>query len=73
MTRHHRKPKKLGGNSNTANISLVSEEKHRAWHILFGHKTPHEIADEINKVWLDPHYWFEVNQRYNLKREMSDD
>ena len=58
--KHHRRPRVLGGSNETRNISLVTGFKHRAWHTLFHVMTPYEIADEINKVWLDPDFKFIV-------------
>ena len=58
MSKHHRKPRKLGGKSNKENISYVRVNKHEAWHILFGHRWPEDIARYINNVFLDPDYEF---------------
>lgn len=56
MTRHHRKCKINGGKNNARNISYVPQHTHRAWHCLFQDKEPHEIAQIINRDWLDPAY-----------------
>ena len=55
---HHRKPKKLGGSGKitSPNMAHVPIVKHRAWHTLFGTKTPQEIAETINATWLDPEW-----------------
>lgn len=58
LTKHHRKPRSIGGADKTDNISLVSESSHQAWHTLFGNKTAPEIALIINAKWLDPDYMF---------------
>ena len=58
--KHHRKPRFVGGRNNKRNISFVCKEKHHCWHVLFGIKTAHEIADEINKHWIDPDFKFIV-------------
>jgi len=55
-TKHHRKPRSLGGSNKPANISRVSAKAHTAYHILFGNKQPREIADELNRHWIDPDY-----------------
>jgi len=52
-----------GGGDNQENISIVSKKKHQAWHLLFGHMEPWDIANEINEVWLDPLYKLDVNRR----------
>lgn len=57
-SRHHRRPKSLGGSGNSWNISVVEQEEHAAWHILFSNKTPEEIVAEINAVWLDRAFKF---------------
>jgi hypothetical protein len=56
LTRHHRKPRSLGGKSEKKNISRISAKKHTAWHILFRNLEPEAIADEINRMFLDPDY-----------------
>lgn len=57
MTRHHRKSKSLGGTAEKGNISKIPHKKHQAWHTLFpGNWTAERIAEEINRVYLDPAY-----------------
>jgi hypothetical protein len=57
LTRHHRKPKSLGGTAEKQNISRIPAKKHVAWHVLFpGNWPPQRIADEINAKYLDPDY-----------------
>lgn len=64
LTRHHRKPKAQGGTFATANVSRIPLKKHDAWHILFpGDWPPEKIADEINRVYLDPAFHFVVERR----------
>lgn len=58
MTRHHRKPQKLGGTHEDRNISKISREKHEAWHLLFNHLDVYEIARLLNEVYIDPDYFF---------------
>ena len=55
---HHRKCRSNGGKTIKENLSDVSQVKHRAWHTLFENMTPEEIAEEINRVWIDPNYHF---------------
>lgn len=56
IDRHHRKCRSNGGNGNRDNISLVHKDHHIAYHKLFGNATPDEIAEILNKVWIDPKY-----------------
>ena len=60
-TKHHRRPRSIGGTSSSKNISIVPDNKHRAWHLLFGNMEPVEIVREINKFWID--------YRFRLKAE----
>lgn len=46
---HHRRPRSIGGSSNPGNISNVTPEQHRAWHVLFGNMNAMQICDLINK------------------------
>ncbi|HKF48332.1 MAG TPA: hypothetical protein VKB38_13300 [Terracidiphilus sp.] len=63
FNRHHRKPKSLGGTKHHKNISWLPIEKHRAWHFLFQNWPPERIAEEINRVYLDPSYRFVLRRR----------
>lgn len=63
ITKHHRKPKSLGGEDRDFNISMVNDKKHQSWHNLFDNKEPHEIAKIINNIWLDPDFEFIVRRR----------
>jgi hypothetical protein len=55
-TKHHRKPKSLGGSNERDNISYVTQTEHRAWHKLFSNYTPYQIANIINIIWIDTEY-----------------
>ena len=59
-SKHHRKPRSLGGQTTPENISNVDEVQHRAWHTLFLNWTPYKICKRINQKWLDPEYKFVV-------------
>lgn len=61
-SRHHRKCVANNGSGDDENISVVPEKKHRAWHMLFSSLTPHEIADYISEVWIEPKYRFIVEE-----------
>lgn len=53
-SRHHRRPRSLGGSDHEHNISLVPKHLHSAWHTLFANHTPETIAAIISERWLDP-------------------
>lgn len=55
-SRHHRKPRSLGGGNEEYNISIVTCTQHDAWHALFGNFTPETIVRIINERWIDPDY-----------------
>jgi hypothetical protein len=57
-TKHHRKPRSLGGQTTDRNISMLEQKKHEAWHTLFQNYQPHEIAYLINLHYLDPDFYF---------------
>lgn len=69
MSNHHRKPKSRGGGNGVDNISIVSSKEHKAWHTMFRNMLPHQIADKINNVWLDPNYKFIVVMRSDHANE----
>lgn len=56
ITKHHRKPRCKGGGDNKENISLVPDNKHCAFHLLFDEGSPEKVADRCNKYWIDPAY-----------------
>ena len=68
MDKHHRLPRSKGGNSSAGNISVVPINEHRAWHRLFGNKTPEEIARIISNVWIEPKFYMIVVLRKQLVR-----
>ena len=63
MSWHHRKPRSLGGTSESRNMSEVPSNKHEAWHTLFYNLRPPDIAHLINQYYLDPDYEFVVRRR----------
>ena len=56
LSRHHRKPRSLGGGNEDRNISLLPRVKHAAWHTLFQNWDAYRIAEEVNEMYLDPAY-----------------
>lgn len=63
LTRHHRKPKSLGGTTERKNVSKIPHKKHVAWHVLFGNAPAHRIAEEINRYYIDPDYRLVIERR----------
>jgi len=58
LHRHHRRPRSIGGSNKDCNISLVYRDQHTAWHQLFRNFEAEQIAEIINRTWLDPDYEF---------------
>lgn len=50
-TRHHRKPRRLGGSNSGNNISFVTRDKHDAWHTLFDSLSAPLIFDKFIRYW----------------------
>jgi len=63
MTRHHRRPKSIGGSDQDWNISVLPEKLHNSWHFLFENMSAFEICKVINEKYLDTRYVFEINIR----------
>jgi len=55
---HHRKAKVNGGSGKISSPNMVEVDvlQHRAYHLLFGIKTPEQVAAILNKTWIDPDY-----------------
>jgi hypothetical protein len=56
LTRHHKKPKSLGGMDNHENIIMVDDKLHKAFHRVFFNMNPEQIAWELNHNWIDPNW-----------------
>lgn len=67
-SRHHRKARSFGGSDNGENISLVPQNKHRAWHLLFDCGAPETVAERINKTWIDPEYVVVAIKKKDIER-----
>jgi hypothetical protein len=50
-TRHHRRPKSLGGASSDRNISIVLEHEHRAWTRLFDNLPALKVQEKFEEYW----------------------
>lgn len=71
MDKHHRLPRSKGGNGTPDNISVVPIHEHRAWHRLFGNKTPQEIARIISDVWIESKFYMIIVSRKRLIRRKT--
>ena len=63
---HHRLPKISGGSGKLSSGNMVEVDvlMHRAYHKLFGTKTPEQVAAILNKTWL-PTDWELVARKRN--------
>lgn len=50
-TKHHRKPRSLGGHSGDGNISIVTRREHEAWHCLFSNLPAPEILGKLKSFY----------------------
>lgn len=62
-SRHHRKARVAGGTNDKTNISIVTKKAHNAYHLLFQEGNPHQVANIINKTWLDPAFELVVQRK----------
>lgn len=67
-SRHHRKPRSMGGSGKASNISNVRIEDHQAYHRLFGPGSPWVVAQILNDIWIDPAYELVVQKRFKKPR-----
>lgn len=58
--RHHRRCRTNGGSDHEENISIVEEDKHKAFHCLFGTCHPVEIARILTETWIDREWIIEA-------------
>lgn len=63
ITKHHKKPKSIGGTNAVQNISHVPEAQHEAWHLLFSNMTVPTIVAILNEKWIDPDYEITARRR----------
>jgi hypothetical protein len=57
-TKHHRKPRSIGGGNEPRNISMVPCYQHEAWHAIVLNHTAFTIQYMLNDKYLDPDYKF---------------
>ncbi|MEI6022488.1 MAG: hypothetical protein WCQ32_01440 [bacterium] len=48
MTKHHRRPRALDGSNFPSNISMISNEIHKAWTLIMGDMSAEQICNHIN-------------------------
>lgn len=60
IMRSHKK-----GVKDRRNVVVVRADHHQAFHLLFRNSYPHQIAEILNKTWIDPNYQFIVVRREN--------
>ena len=58
LTKHHRKPSSIGGDSSPSNLSWLPANQHQAWHLCFSNMTAPTICAILNEKYIDPHYRF---------------
>ena len=65
---HHRVPKVRNGSGRISSGNMVEVDvlMHRAYHKLFGTKTPEQVAAILNKTWIDPAYELVVRKRNEM-------
>ena len=56
LTRHHRRPRSLGGKHEGENISMVPEKLHNAYHLLFANNHIGKICEILNDHFVDTDY-----------------
>jgi hypothetical protein len=64
--RHHKRPRSKGGDSSDSNIIEVPIAKHRAYHVLYQNNLPPEIAEELNRNWIDRCGWLMIAVQVEL-------
>lgn len=62
-TIHHRKCLSNGGTNELRNLSLVKRKFHEAYHLLFANGTPHDVAQILTDIWIDPDYELIVKKK----------
>ena len=68
MSRHHRKCRSNGGRTTSRNVIVIKDNVHRAYHTLFGNMTPPEIANALNRIFIDPDYRMVAELKPERKR-----
>ncbi len=47
-TKHHRRPRSIGGSAKPANIAYVTRKVHSNWHIIAGNLSAEQVCNVIN-------------------------
>lgn len=53
---HHLLPRSQNGTNAKHNLARVPQDKQRMWHGLWRNMLPPDIAQEMNKTWISPHW-----------------
>lgn len=61
--RHHRINKKMSRNGCRSDPIMVNAERHRKFHALFGDMDAQQIANDLNKYWIDSNLYMIVVPR----------
>ena len=67
MDRHHRLPRSRSGGNNPANLAIVEQKLHRAWHLLVGNMTAPEVAKMLTDTWIDADYYMVAVPRKHIQ------
>ena len=67
-TRHHVVPTSRGGTSDNSNIIMKTTREHRAYHVLFGNRTPEEIIELLTSG----HYQLADRSKWSAWRILFD-
>lgn len=64
LSRHHRKPRHLGGSNCRCNIRLCTQREHDLWNFIsnYEQRTLGEMAKFLSG-WIDPDYEFIVRRK----------
>lgn len=46
-SKHHRRPRSIGGSSSEYNISYIKVEFHNCWHVLYGNMNAYQICEQL--------------------------
>ena len=67
---HHRVPKVRNGSGKISSGNMIEVDvlKHRAYHKLFGTKTPEQVAAILNKTWLPTDWELVARKRNEIPR-----
>lgn len=65
-SKHHRRPRSIGGSSSDYNISYIKVELHNWWHVLYGNMNAYQICEQL-EIDLREYRNFEINSKLICK------